>query len=88
MMATQISMQQLKSIYEQHGADVSERQVQESLEQCNEQADVVYIDYNGNPLPPRTATEWAHWFARGAAEEQLCDGLEADDFQRNAYGFD
>ncbi|EMF6669812.1 hypothetical protein RGI97_002840 [Serratia marcescens] len=49
---------------------------------------MVYSDYNGNLLPPRTATEWAHWFARGAAEEQLCDGLEADDFQRNAYGFD
>ncbi len=88
MMATQISMQQLKSIYEQHGADVSERQLRDTLEQCNEQADVVYNDYNGNPLPPRTATEWASWFARGAAEEQLCEGLAADDFQRNAYGFD
>ncbi|MFV8981124.1 hypothetical protein [Serratia fonticola] len=87
-MATQISMQQLKSIFEQYGADVSERQLLDTLDQCNEQADEVYNDYKGNPLPPRTATQWAHHFARGEAEEQRCEGLAAADFQRNAYGFD
>jgi|GEM_PF-4890468 len=53
-MTTQISMPQLKSIFEQYGADVSERQLRDTLEQCNEQADVVY---NDNPLPSRSATE-------------------------------
>lgn len=85
-MQTQISMQQLKSIYAQHGADIPDSELPELLDVCNEQADVVYNDYNGNPLPPRTAEEWAHWFARQDAEEQNAEGLASLDFQQNAYG--
>ncbi|CAI1534941.1 Uncharacterised protein [Serratia marcescens] len=84
-MTTQISMPQLKSIFEQYGADVSERQLRDTLEQCNEQADVVY---NDNPLPSRSATEWAHYYAGGEAEDQRCEGVAAADFQRDAYGID
>jgi hypothetical protein len=89
LVKSSITLAEITAIYEQHEAIISDKDLAASLRQCNEQADVIYRKYgDGEPLPPRTAIEWAHWFASGLAHEQNCDGLAADQFQRDAYGND
>ncbi|MCR0998687.1 hypothetical protein [Serratia rubidaea] len=86
-MATQISMQQLKSIYAQHGADVPDHEIQEILEFCNENADALFHDRNGNPLPTRTALEWANWFAEVDYEGQCVVELTNSNLTLRGAGF-
>lgn len=88
-MKSKITLAEITAIYEQYGALISDSDLADSLLQCNEQADEIYLKYgDGEPLPPRTAKEWAHWFASGLAHEQNCDALADAQFQRDAYGND
>lgn len=86
-MKSSITMAELVAIYNQYDLTLSDKDAQETLDQCNEQADQVYLKYGvGEPLPTRSASEWAHYYASGLAHEILCDSMAADDFHRNAYG--
>ncbi|ECG1895520.1 hypothetical protein EI460_17675 [Salmonella enterica subsp. enterica] len=86
---SQITLVQLQDIYEQCGAYISDRDAIDVLSQCNEQADKVYYHHTtGAPLPTRTATEWAKYFAEGEADQQRCEALEAAQFHHDAYGDD
>ena len=84
-MKTSITIAEIKSIYALHGADISPSDLIESMEQCNEQADVVYNDIWGKPTKPRTAEQWAHFFALQTAQEQGADCLAMARFQSAAY---
>lgn len=86
-MKTSITIEEIKSIYALHGADISPSGLIESMEQCNEQADVVYNDIWGVPTKPRTADQWAHFFALQAAQEQgaYCRAMAI--YQADAFGY-
>lgn len=86
-MKSSITMAELVAIYSQYDLTLSEKDAKETLDQCNEQADQVYLKYGvGEPLPTRGASEWAHHYASGLADEIQCDAMAADDFYRDAYG--
>lgn len=72
-MVEQITMVDLVDIYRMHGAKLSPSDMLSVLSQCNEQADVSHIDIWGKPTKPRSASDWAHFFAMQDAEEQSCD---------------
>lgn len=85
-MRTSITIKEIKSIYAMHGASMSELDFIESMEQCNEQADVVYTDIHGKPTKPRSADQWAHFFALQTAQEQVSDSRATEKFHADAYG--
>ncbi|NPE57104.1 hypothetical protein HLB25_21405 [Dickeya dadantii] len=88
-MKSQITMAQLKTIYEERDVFLSERNAAEMLKQCNDQADEIYHHYStGKPLPPRTATQWAEYYADGEAHQNDCDARAHAQFCHDAYGDD
>ena len=81
-----ITIEQIRSIYASHGAEMSESELLESLGQCNEQSGVIYNDIFGNPCPVRYAEDWAHFFAKQDADYQHSDALATAKFHCDAYG--
>lgn len=73
-----ITIEQLKSIFAAHGADMSESDFAIMLEQCNAQ----------DGQSGRTAEEWANFFAPQIAFEAAAESAEANEFCASAYGTD
>lgn len=74
----QITMEQIKSIYAAHDMDMSDRDFQMMLDQCNEQ----------DGMSGRNAEDWACFFAGQEANEQRADDAATRQFHRDAYGDD
>lgn len=85
-MRTSITYPEVKSIYARYGARISENDLLVIMAQCNEQADIVYTDVGAKPMEPRTAEQWAHFFAKQYVDEQSSDDIAMDRFQAAAYG--
>lgn len=69
-MRSSVTLPQLKAIFLNCGAKSSDADLIECMNQCNEQADIIYQDIWGNDVKPRTACGWAEFFALQTAQEQ------------------
>lgn len=85
-MKSSVTIADMKRIYAKAGAEISDADLPEEMDVCNEQADMVRHDVFGKPLPSRTAEEWARFYALQTAEEQNADGIASRQFDYNAYG--
>ncbi|HDS1208886.1 TPA: hypothetical protein QDZ84_003938 [Shewanella algae] len=83
-----ISTLQVKNIFAQHGASISEKDLEETTAQCNEQHLQFYPRYDGTGYNCRTAKEYAEMWAIEAANEQGADILAMGKYEHDAYGFD
>lgn len=88
-MRSQITMEQLRAVYDARDVFLSDDDAEITLEQCNDQADQRYHNtYTGETSPVRSALQWAEYFADGEAYQQECEAREYAQFHHDAYGDD
>lgn len=72
-MKSSVTVEQVYDIYRAAGVICCMDGIVDVTAQCNEQADEHYNGFDGKPLPPKSAQEWAEFFAMQDCEEQSKD---------------
>lgn len=59
-----LTLEDYKKLCKCYKVSLKEDDMIADVKLCNDQHNVPYNDYNGNPLPLRTAEEWAHVYLK------------------------
>lgn len=72
-MKSSITVEQVYDIYRTAGVLCCMDGLVDVTAQCNEQADEQYNGFDGKPIKPKSAREWAEFFAQQDHQEQSQD---------------